>query len=84
MWVPFDRRKAAEESGTTEGGAPADLKAEIGQVMGAVWQIVTTGSEGQRRAAVDVLVEARRSLYGILADGPDADPAQPAEDEDDA
>ena len=38
--------------------------------MGAVWQIVTAGSDAQRRAAVDVLVEARRSLYGILADGP--------------
>lgn len=83
VWVPFDRRKAAESAGA-EGGTPADIKAEIGQVMGAVWQIVTAGSETQRRAAVDVLVEARRSLYGILADGPDADPAERTDDEDDA
>ena len=41
--------------------------------MGAVWQIVTAGSESQQRAAIDVLVETRRKLYGILADGDDAD-----------
>jgi len=46
--------------------------------MGAVWQIITTGSEQQQRAAIDVLVETRRKLYGILADGHD-----PADDEDD-
>jgi hypothetical protein len=37
--------------------------------MGAVWQIVTAGSDQQRRAAVDVLADTRRRLYGILADG---------------
>ncbi len=85
VWVPFDRRKAAEAAGA-DGGAPGsgDIKAEIGQVMGAVWQIVTAGSDSQRRAAVDVLVEARRSLYGILADGPEADAASRDDDEDDA
>ena len=41
--------------------------------MGAVWQIVTAGSEAQQRAAIDVLVETRRKLYGILADGDDAE-----------
>ena len=41
--------------------------------MGAVWQIVTSGSESQQRAAIDVLVETRRKLYGILADGDDAE-----------
>lgn len=70
VWVPFDRQgESAEEA---KGSGHADIKAEIGQVMGAVWQIVTAGSESQRRAAVDVLVEARRGLYGILADGPAA------------
>ncbi len=78
VWVPFDRRKAAEAGDESGPSGNADLKAEIGQVMGAVWQIVTAGSDTQRSAAVDVLVEARRSLYGILADGPNpgADPAQ--------
>jgi DNA-binding PadR family transcriptional regulator len=63
VWTPFEAREREERSDY------ADLKPEIGQVMGAVWQIVTTGSEAQRRAAVDVLVDTRRKLYGILADG---------------
>jgi DNA-binding PadR family transcriptional regulator len=66
VWRPFDRTDRAT-------GEYADLKPEIGQVMGAVWQIVTQGSESQRQAAVDVLVETRRRLYGILADGDDAE-----------
>lgn len=64
VWRPFDRTDRAT-------GEYADLKPEIGQVMGAVWQILTQGSEGQRQAAVDVLVDTRRRLYGILADGHD-------------
>ncbi len=71
VWAPFEEPERDEDSGF------ADLRPEIGQVMGAVWQIVTTGSEQQRRAAVDILVETRRRLYGVLADG---DPEQ-AEDE---
>jgi DNA-binding PadR family transcriptional regulator len=66
VWRPFDRTDRA-------AGDYADLKPEIGQVMGAVWQIVTQGSEAQRQAAVDVLVDTRRRLYGILADGQDAE-----------
>jgi DNA-binding PadR family transcriptional regulator len=65
VWRPFDR--SAREDDTSFSG----LKPEIGQVMGAVWQIVTSGSEQQQRAAIDVLVETRRKLYGILADGDD-------------
>lgn len=65
VWAPFRREEPADGSG--EGSA--DIKSEIGQVMGAVWQIVSAGSETQRRAAVQVLVETRRKLYGILADG---------------
>ena len=65
VWAPFERRRRDEESGSGFAG----LKPEIGQVMGAVWQIVTAGSPTQQRAAVDVLVETRRRLYGILADG---------------
>ena len=67
VWSPFEGRE-------THGGAGhqsdhADLKPEIGQVMGAVWQIVTTGTEAQRGMAVDILVDTRRKLYGVLADG---------------
>ncbi|WP_426244841.1 PadR family transcriptional regulator [Nocardioides sp. LHG3406-4] len=74
VWAPFERRERPTGSGTRSGSP--DLKAEIGQVMGAVWQIVTQGSDQQRRAAVDTLVATRRELYGILADGaaPAAEP----------
>ena len=51
----------------------ADIKSEIGQVISAVWQLSTQGSDHQRRAALDVLVDTRRRLYGILADGREAD-----------
>ncbi len=68
VWAPF------EQSGAEPDAHPfAALKPEIGQVMSAVWQIATNGSDAQRRAAVDVLVETRRRLYGILADGVEAD-----------
>ena len=75
VWRPFE--KQAEE--ITFSG----LKPEIGQVMGAVWQLVTSGTESQQRAAIDVLVETRRKLYGILADGDgDGDVTEDEDDED--
>jgi DNA-binding PadR family transcriptional regulator len=64
VWRPFERE--GEESASEISG----LRAEIGQVMGAVWQITTTGSEDQRRAAAEALADTRRRLYGILAEGP--------------
>jgi len=66
VWRPFDRQKDREAS---EDTSFSGLKPEIGQVMGAVWQLITAGSPAQQRAAIDVLVETRRKLYGILADG---------------
>lgn len=67
VWTPFEAPERDDDS------EHADLRPEIGQVMGAVWQIVTTGSDAQRRAAADILVDTRRRLYGVLADG---DPEQ--------
>lgn len=72
VWKPFRSRR--EHSSDFAG-----LKPEIGQVMGAVWQIVTTGTEQQRRDAVEILVETRRKLYGLLADG-DVDPDEDGTD----
>ncbi|MCW2814535.1 MAG: transcriptional regulator, PadR family [Nocardioides sp.] len=69
VWRPFERSAQEAAAGTDEH---VDLKSELGQVMPAVWQIVTQGSEAQRRAAVEILVDTRRRLYGVLADGPDA------------
>ncbi|MGI8846217.1 MAG: hypothetical protein ACR2HC_08615, partial [Thermoleophilaceae bacterium] len=63
VWAPFEAPKRDSRSEF------ASLKPEIGQVMSAVWQIISTGSEAQRREAIDVLVDTRRKLYGILAEG---------------
>ncbi len=74
VWAPFERlSEGATKDGDDDGGQHVDLKSEIGQVMPAVWQIVTTGSESQRRAAMEILADTRRRLYGVLADGPDAE-----------
>ena len=70
VWAPFARADVPTEQPTGQG---ADIKNEIGQVMSAVWQLATQGSEQQRRAALDVLVDTRRRLYGILADGRDGE-----------
>lgn len=64
VWAPYERASQRAATGTS-----GDLKSEIGQVMSAVWQIVTQGSDAQRKAAIGVLVDTRRALYGILADG---------------
>jgi DNA-binding PadR family transcriptional regulator len=72
VWAPFDGAAAGEKSQAVDD-TPTDysaLKPELGRVMNAVWQIISTGSDQQRRAAVGVLVETRRGLYDILADHP--------------
>jgi DNA-binding PadR family transcriptional regulator len=70
VWAPF---APAEQPTQDQPPGHADIKSEIGQVVSAVWQLVTQGSEQQRRAALDVLVDTRRRLYGILADGRDGE-----------
>ena len=69
VWARFTRdREEHHEHG--DDADFASLKPELGRVMNAVWQIITTGTDEQRRAAIGVLVEARRGLYRILADHP--------------
>jgi DNA-binding PadR family transcriptional regulator len=72
VWAPFTRdREERPDGGDADSGPDfAALKPELGRVMNAVWQIITTGTDDQRRAAIGVLVEARRALYQILADHP--------------
>ena len=53
-WAPFGEQRQAN------GDEYANLKPEIGQVMAAVWQIVTTGTDRQRRDAINILIETRR------------------------
>jgi DNA-binding PadR family transcriptional regulator len=61
-WRPFD------EPGETTDGSP-DLKPVIGQVMGAVWQVITSGTRQQQAEAAEILSETRRRLYTLLAEG---------------
>ena len=71
VWQPFADPERTERS---ERPDYAQLKPEIGRVMSAVWQIASTGSEQQKRDAIDVLIDTRRRLYGLLADdGVEAD-----------
>lgn len=69
VWAPFETDQGTER--TRRGSSPdyMALKPEIGQLMSAVWQIATQGTERQRAEAIEVLVEARRRLYGLLAEG---------------
>ena len=54
------------------------------QLHGAVRQIARTGTEAQLSAAVGILGEARRSLYLLLADGPDTSAGEPSSDDESA
>ena len=46
----------------------AAMRPELGQLMAAVWQIITSGTDQQRRDAVAILSDTRRRLYGLLAE----------------
>jgi len=71
VWAPFESAPDGRGSRPRGDGSEfASLKPEVGRVMNAVWQIISTGTEEQRRDAIGVLVEARRGLYRILADHP--------------
>jgi DNA-binding PadR family transcriptional regulator len=70
VWVPVGQGSTRGEDDDEVDLDFASLKPEVGRVMNAVWQIITTGTDDQRRAAVGVLVGARRALYQILADHP--------------
>jgi DNA-binding PadR family transcriptional regulator len=55
-----------------EGGNPMrELKALMGGIMGASWQLAQTGDEQQLQKARELLVETRRGLYRILAEEDD-------------
>jgi DNA-binding PadR family transcriptional regulator len=65
IWRSFDH-DVPEDS--------ADLRQVIGQTVGAIVQVASTGTPDQRDKAVKILAETRRRLYSLLAEGPeDAD-----------
>lgn len=59
------------------GGDAMDLRGLIGLLMGAAGQVAAVGTADQVKAASEVLTDARRRLYRILAeeDRPDSDSA---------
>jgi DNA-binding PadR family transcriptional regulator len=61
-------------------GDVSDRAHELGKLMREVAfafaQVMRTGSDAQMERARDVLAQARRDLYRILADGEDGSPSQ--------
>jgi len=49
-----------------------DLRGLLEQLHAATRQVARSGTEEQRAAAATILTDARRSLYLLLADGPQA------------
>jgi DNA-binding MarR family transcriptional regulator len=66
-WRPFV--ESTEEEAPRPSGGANDLMPLVGQVMGGMWQVVTTGTSQQRAEAAEILTETRRKLYRRLADG---------------
>ncbi len=66
--APWDTMSAPPGDDDVNG-----LRPLIGQAAAALWQILATGSADQQARAREVLNDTRRRLYGILADGDDAE-----------
>lgn len=59
---------------TEAAGANALREREaFGQLLGAMKQVMAVGSDAQKARALDVINDARRRIYGILADDPEAE-----------
>ncbi|MFC4056594.1 PadR family transcriptional regulator [Actinomadura syzygii] len=81
----FSLTDAGREAASAQTTAPWDEVTEaagenvlrgreaVGQLMGALQQVLAVGSEAQKARALDVVNDARRRLYGILADDPEAE-----------
>jgi DNA-binding PadR family transcriptional regulator len=63
----------------TAGVAPGtwSLRDAIAQIAQAAWSVASAGTEGQQARALEVLHDARRRLYAILAEGDQPDPGRP-------
>ena len=63
VWAPFAEAEDDDEA--------LNFKQVIGQTVGAIVQVATTGSPDQREKAIEILGDTRRRLYGLLAEGPE-------------
>ena len=77
-WPPSGRRSSVASATRSPAAASPTSSRRSARSWARCGRSSRPGSETQQRAAVDVLVETRRKLYGILADGQDA-----AEDDED-
>ena len=70
----------------TAGVAPAawSLRDAIAQTAQAAWSVGSAGSEAQQGRALEVLNDARRRLYAILAEDDQAGAEPEADDDDEA
>ena len=59
-------------AGTPGRGQGADLRGLLQQLHGAARELGRTGTEAQVAAAATILGDARRALYLLLAEGPEA------------
>ncbi len=66
-----DRAKAPWDLGRESAVGARALAEQMGQLAAAFTQVLRTGSPDQHDRAQQVLDQARRALYQILADGPD-------------
>ncbi len=67
-------------AGAADGAPAPDVRGLLEQLHGAVRQVARTGTEAQLTAAAEVLAQARRALYLLLAEGPDAPVTPPPAD----
>jgi DNA-binding PadR family transcriptional regulator len=67
----------------TEGVAPVawSLRDAVGQIHQATWSVAGAGSEAQQAKALEILVDARRRLYAILAEADQEEQVQPEDDQ---
>ena len=73
VWAPFEEEQDDDQS--------VNFKQVIGQTVGAIVQVATTGTPDQREKAIEILGDTRRRLYGLLAEGPDDTVTDSAEEE---
>ena len=66
---------AAPWAAMSESEGDSDLRPMLGQVAAAMWQVMAVGTPEQQAAAKEAVVDLRKTLYGILADGDDTDAA---------
>ena len=64
---------AAPWAALSDTESDGDIRPMIGQVAAAMWQVMAVGTPEQQAAAKSAIVELRKTLYGILADGVEPD-----------